>query len=175
MKQIKYIMRLFAGFILFFMAGCSSNGNQLKAINDQESYPVISKIMRNPTAKDIGYECNIYLNWKLSTIYKVEINLLYFLNQATGNIEYMDSNPIIILWENNNIIGVNQIPENMDGNKKIIQYIEAQYDERDQSLKVNFDVEVVNNNYKAMSKQGSIILQIDIEKLEFTIKEYSLH
>ncbi len=174
MKWIKYIMLLFLGST-FFMCGCSLNGNQLDAINDQESYPVISKIMRNLTTQDIGYECNIYLNWKLSTIYKVEINLFCFLNQATGNIEYIDVNPIIILWENNNIIGVNQIPENMDGNKKIIQYIEAQYDERDQSLKVNFDVEVVNNNYKAMSKQGSIILQIDIEKLEFTIKEYSLH
>ncbi len=174
MNSIKYIMLLWVG-ALFLMYGCSSDVNQLEDINDQKSYPIISKIMRNLSTQDLGDEYDIYVNWRLSAIYTVEINLLFFLNQETGNIECINSKPLIILRENNNIIGVNQIPENMDGNKKIIQYIEAQYDERDQSLKVNFDVEVVNNNYKAMSKQGSIILQIDIEKLEFTIKEYSLH
>lgn len=170
MKWIRYMLLLWA---LLLMQGCFSNVNQLEDINDQESYPVLSKIMRTP--HDLEDECNIYINWRLSAIYTVEINLLCFLNQETGKIEYMDSRPLIILRENNTIIAVNQIPENMDGDRKIIQSIEADYDERDQSLKVNFNIEVVDNNLKTISKQGSIILQIDREKMEFTIKEYSLH
>ena len=174
MRWIKYVLLLWIGSI-FLMYGCSSNENQLDDINDQENYPVISKIMRNTSTQDIGYECNIYVNWRLSAIYKVEINLLLFLNRETGNVEYIDSRPLIMLWENDSIIAVNQIPENMDGDRKIIQYIEADYDERDQSFKADFNIEVVDNNLKTMSKQGSIILQIDKEKMEFTIKEYSLH
>ncbi|MDE5759183.1 MAG: hypothetical protein K2H85_11305 [Allobaculum sp.] len=77
---------------------------------------------------------------------------------------------------NNNIIAVNQIPENMDGDRKIIQMIDVELNDEDESFEINFNVEIVDNanNSKILSKQGSILLQMDSEKMDFTIQEYSL-
>lgn len=65
----------------------------------------------------------------------------------------------------------------MDGDRKIIQIIDVESNAEDESFEINFNVEIVDNanNSKILSKQGSILLQMDSKKMDFIIQEYSLH
>ncbi|MBD5423793.1 MAG: hypothetical protein HDR44_01525 [Allobaculum sp.] len=162
-------------WLIVLIYGCASNVNINNGENIPEYKPIISKTMKSFLPKDRGYECNIYIDWRLSLTYKIEINLFFLIDRETSHIEYVDLNPPFILWENNNIIAVNQIPENMDEDRKIIQIIDVESNDENESVKLNFDVEIVDNNSKILSKQGSILLQMNNKKMVFTIKEYSLH